>query len=129
DREAATRRVLRGVLLRPDQDRRRSPPESYAMSLLSGERHEVVFTELEYEEDRGVGASVRNEMGTTRPHGIRLTGHQADVLLGITQEDAQAPLEDEERVRHARVVVPRHALARADLELGDAKPRSLGVVS
>src|SRR5262249_47550537 len=96
---------------------------------LSGERDEVVLTELEHEKDRRAAATVRDQMGTTRPHGVRLAGHQADVLFGITQEDAQGPLDDEERVLHARVVVPRHALARADLQLRDSKPRSLGMVS
>src|SRR5262249_61764111 len=95
---------------------------------LSGERDEVVLTELEHEKDRRAAATVRDQMGTTRPHGVRLAGHQADVLLGLTQEDAQGPLDDEERVLHARVIVPRYALARADLQFRDAKPRSLGMV-
>src|SRR5262249_58412943 len=67
-------------------------------------------------------------MGTARLHGVRLTGTQADLLLRLPQENTQAPLEDKERVLHARVVVPRHLLARADLQLRDAKPRALGVV-
>src|SRR5262249_3761408 len=67
-------------------------------------------------------------MGTARLHGVRLTGTQADLLLRLPQENTQALLEDKERVLHARVVVPRHLLARADLQLRDAKPRALGVV-
>src|SRR5262249_19295495 len=105
------------------------PPAWSSRSLrFSGERHEVVVAELEHAKARRVAATVRDQMGTARQHRVRLATHQADVLLGLTQEDAQGPLDDEERVLHARVIVPRYALARADLQFRDAKPRSLGMV-
>src|SRR5262245_36880962 len=66
-------------------------------------------------------------MRTTRPHGVGLPWCEAYLLLRLSEEDLQAAMKDEERVLHARVVVPRHLLARTDLELRDAKARSLGV--
>lgn len=96
----------------------------------SGDRNEVVFAgamKLEYEKHRRVRADVCYKMRTTRPHGVGLTRGEAYLLLGLLKEDSQAPLKDEERVLHARVVVPRHLLARTDLQLRDSKPRSLGM--
>src|SRR5262249_57948757 len=81
----------------------------------SRERDEVVVAELKDQEDRRVAAAVRDQMGTPRLHGIRLTGSQPDLLLGVPEEEAQAPLEDEERVLDGRVGVPRRQLARAVL--------------
>src|SRR5208283_4244512 len=77
----------------------------------SGDRNEVVFAgamKLEYEKHRRVRADVCYKMRTTRPHGVGLTRGEAYLLLGLLKEDSQAPLKDEERVLHARVIVPRH---------------------
>src|SRR6185295_3818068 len=58
---------------------------------------------------------------------VRLAGLEADLLLRIAQEEAQPALEHVEGVPDPRVVVPRHLLARADLQLGDAEAGPLGV--
>src|SRR6185295_3166486 len=58
---------------------------------------------------------------------VRLAGLEADLLLRIAQEEAQPALEHVEGVPDPRVVVPRHLLARADLQLGDAEAGPLRV--
>src|SRR5262245_20591033 len=53
------------------------------------ERNEVVFAapiELEDEKHCRVTADVRHEMRTLWPHGVRLTGDETDVLLGLPKE-------------------------------------------
>ena len=50
---------------------------------------------------------------------------QLDALRGITQRHPDPAGEHVERVTDARVSVPRDLLRRADLQLGDAKSRTL----
>jgi len=87
----------------------------------------VLADALQDEEGRRAVAVVGDQMRAARAHGIRLSGLEADVLLGVAQEDAQSPLEDVEGVLHAAVVVPRDLLGGPDLEFRDAEARPLGV--
>src|ERR1700704_4442971 len=66
-------------------------------------------------------------MRTPGTHRVRLPGLEPDLLLRIAEEEPQPTFQDVEGVPDARVVVPRHLLARADLQLGDAEPGPLGV--
>src|SRR5207245_3723845 len=92
------------------------------------QRNVVVLADaLQNQEDGRTLAAVGDEMRPAFAHRVRLAGPEAHFLLRIAQEQAQAALQDVERVLDLVVIVPGHLLARADLELRDSKARTLGM--
>src|SRR2546427_1279733 len=92
------------------------------------QRHVVVFADaLEHEEHRRGVAAVGHEMRSPRRDRVGLARIQAHLFLRIAQKQAQAALQDVERVLDVVVIVPGHLLSRADLDLLDAKARPLGM--
>src|SRR5918995_3954971 len=93
-----------------------------------GQRNVIVLSHaLQNEENGGRIAAVRDEVRPPRAHGIRLAGGERNLFLRIAQEKAEATLQDVERVLHMVVVMPRHLLRGADLQLRDTEARSLGM--
>src|SRR5262245_49872051 len=96
-------------------------------AIRTSERYIVVFAKaLEHEEvDRGI-AAVGDEVRATGFRGEGLAGREADLFLGVLQEDPQVALQHIERIADFVVVVPRHFLRGRELQLLDAETRPLG---
>ena len=95
----------------------------------SCQRYEIVFADaLQHEEHGGRVAGVGHEMRPLRRHRIGLSRRQPHFFLGMLEEDANGPAHDIEGVMHVVVVMPGHLLLRADLELGNTKPRARRVI-
>src|SRR5437879_3677425 len=101
---------------------------SKASRRYSCQRNEVVFADsLQHQERRRDVAAVDHEVRASRSHRERFAGSEADLLLGIAEEDADLSVEDVERVLDVVVVVPGHFLLRRDLNLVDPEAWALGV--
>jgi hypothetical protein len=88
------------------------------------ERHEIVLADsLQDQKHRRRVATIGDEMRALGRHRISLSACQTHVLLRCLQEDPERALDHVERVVNVIVVMPRHLLARADLQLGDADAR------
>src|SRR5262249_32182953 len=58
----------------------------------------------------------------------RLSGRQSNVLLRVLQKDADRPRHHIKRIVHVCVIMPRHFLCRADLQLRNTKTRARRMV-
>src|SRR5262249_34946180 len=95
----------------------------------SGQRHEIVLADTLQHEKHGGGVARIDDAGRAPPpNGERLTLGQADLILGLLKKYSDRSLHDIKGVVHVAVIMPGHLLGRADLQLGDAKPRTSGVV-
>ena len=59
--------------------------------------------------------------------GEGLAGLQADLFLGVLQEEPHLAFQHVERVGDVGVEMPRHGLRRRELQLADAEAGTLGV--
>src|SRR5712691_8215624 len=92
------------------------------------ERDEIVFADaLQDQKYRGRVARVGDEVRSPRRNGIGLPRRQPHVLLRLLKKDSDRARYDIKRVVDVAVVMPRHFLRRADLQLGNAKARTRGV--
>jgi hypothetical protein len=95
----------------------------------SSERHEIVLADsLKHEKYRGRFACIGDEVGALRGDGKSLAPRQTHLFLRLLEKDSDYSLQDVERVVDIVVIMPRHLLRRAYLELGDAKARTRGVI-
>src|SRR5262245_41811095 len=80
------------------------------------ERNKIVLADaLQDEKYRRSFSGVGDEMRAFRWDGIRLTGRQPHLLLGVLKENTDRSYQDVECVLDIVVVVPRHFLLWADL--------------
>src|SRR5262245_27068057 len=99
-------------------------PRRRAATTRSDEGNEVVFADPLQDQERGQAlASVDDEVRPARPDRVGLAGTEPLLLLGVAQEQADAPFQHVERVLHAAVVVPGNLLALIEGQLGDPKAR------
>ena len=91
------------------------------------QRHKIVLAHtLEDEKYRGCVTGIGDQMRAARPDGIGVAGAEPHLLLGLAQEQAEASLQDVERILDIAVAVPRHVLVRRDLDFGDAETGASG---
>ena len=83
---------------------------------------------LQHEKYRGRVARIGDEVRTLWGDGKRLPPRQPHLFLRLLEKDSDCSLQDIERVVGIVVIMPRHLLRRAYLELGDAKARPRGVI-
>src|SRR5688572_29202616 len=97
------------AVMAPAMSRNTRSTACFVFSLSTRQRDEIVFAySLQDEEGRRGLAAVGDEVRAARRHRIGLAGLEAHLLLGVLEEDSQAPLQDIEGVLYVAVVVPRH---------------------
>jgi hypothetical protein len=95
----------------------------------SSERHEIVLADsLQHEKYRGRVACIGDEVRALWGDGKSLAPRQTHLFLRLLEKDSDCSLQDIERVVGIVVIMPRHLLRRAYLQLGDAKARPRGVI-
>src|SRR5262249_45304096 len=95
----------------------------------SGQGDKIVFTDaLQDEKDRGCIACISNEVRPLRPDCKRLARKQSYLVFGVLQKDTDRSGHDIKSVVDVVVIVPRHLLRGADLQLRDAKTRAHSVI-
>src|SRR5882757_911547 len=123
------------VRLSPDSDRLGDIPATKPdcrtadRPSASSEWHEIVLADsLQHEKYRGRVACIGDEVRALRGDRKSLTPRQTHLFLRLLEKDSDCSLQDIERVVDIVVIMPRHFLRRAYLELGDAKARTRGVI-
>ena len=90
--------------------------------MLLRERHEIVLTDsLQNWKHGGRVATIGDEARALGSHRIILPACQTDAVLRFLHEYSECAVDHVERALNVVVVMVWHLLARADLQLGDAK--------
>src|SRR5262249_26735194 len=72
-------------------------------------------------------ATIRYEMWTLWPNGIRLAGAEQHLLFRVTEKQLHLSLDNIECVLYIAVAMPRHCLCRRDLKFCDAESWPFGM--
>src|SRR5579863_489665 len=95
----------------------------------SSERHEIVLADsLQHEKYRGRVARIGDEVWALWGDREGLAPRQTHLFLRLLEKEADCSFQDIESVVDIVVIMPRHLLGRAYLELGDAKARPRSVI-
>src|SRR5262245_45057534 len=95
----------------------------------SSERHEIVLADaLQHEKYRRRVTCIGDEVRALRGNGKSLASRQTHLFLRLLEKDSDCSFHDIERIVDIVVIMPRHLLSRAYLELADAKARARSVI-